>query len=57
MSTILNMPEQAMGSEYALIYMNMSNYARILNITCRNIPECGKICLILSSLVNIAEYD
>ena len=25
MSTILNLPEQAMGSEYALIYMNMSN--------------------------------
>ena len=26
------MPEQAMGCEYALLYMNMSNCARILNM-------------------------
>ena len=25
MSTVLNMPKQAIGSEYASIYMNMSN--------------------------------
>ena len=26
------MPEQAMRSEYVLIYMNMSNFARILTV-------------------------
>ena len=38
-----------MGSEYALIYMNMSNWARILNMPVANMSkyvcECGWICL------------
>ena len=32
MSMVLNMLEQAMGSEYALIYMNILNCAKILNM-------------------------
>ena len=38
MSAVLNMAEYAMGSEYALIHINISNCARILNI-----PESAKI--------------
>ena len=32
MSLVLNIPQQVMGSEYALIYMNMSNFTRILKM-------------------------
>ena len=48
-----------MSSEYALIYMNMSNCAKILNI-----PESAKIypngmwanmCFNISNIVNMAE--
>ena len=38
MSTFLNMAEQAMGSEYALMFINMSNCARILNL-----PKCTRM--------------
>ena len=44
-----------MGSEYALKYMNMSNYARILNL-----PESAEIylnvgiCLNMSNVVTMA---
>ena len=54
-----------MGSEYAVIYLNMSNCARILNIPesaeiypnmgSRNIPKYGQICLNMSNVVNMAE--
>ena len=37
-SAVQNMPEQAMGCEYTLLYMNMSNCARILNM-----PESAEI--------------
>ena len=46
-----------MGSEYALKYMNISNYARILNL-----PESAEIylnvgiCLNVSNVVTMAEY-
>ena len=46
-----------MGSEYALKYMNMFNYARILNL-----PESAEIylnvdiCLNMSNVVTMAEY-
>ena len=39
MLMVLNMPEYAMGSEYALIYINLSNCAQILKI-----PESAEIC-------------
>ena len=41
---VLNMPELAMGSEYALIYMNISNSARILNMleSAEIYPNMGK---------------
>ena len=47
---VLNMPEETMGSEYVLIYMNMSNCARILNMpeSAEIYPNVGKyasICL------------
>ena len=50
LSMFLNMPEETMGSEYALIYMNMSNCARILNMpeSAEIYPNVGKyasICL------------
>ena len=38
MSTVLNIPEYALGSEFALIYMNLSSCARTLNM-----PESAKI--------------
>ena len=46
------MPEQAMGSEYAIIYMNMSNCATILNMpeSAEIYPNVGKhisVCLTL----------
>ena len=44
MSTILKMPEKAMGSEYALIYMNMFNCDRTLNMSesAKIYPNVGK---------------
>ena len=52
MSTYLNIPEKAVGSEYALIYMNMSNCANILNIAesaevYPNVDKYASICLTL----------
>ena len=46
------MPEETMGSEYALIYMNMSNGERILNIPesakiYQNVEKYASICLTL----------
>ena len=38
LSTVLNTPEKALSSEYALIYMNVSTCARILNL-----PESAEI--------------
>ena len=48
---VLKMPEKAMGSEYVLIYMNMSNCARILNMR-----KSAEICLSLFNVVNMAQY-
>ena len=45
-----------MGFEYALIYMNMSDYTRIAWI-CQNIPKCGQIYLNMSNVVNMAEHS
>ena len=41
-----------MGSEYALTYMNMSNWAKILNMSesaeiYANVGKCVSICLML----------
>ena len=46
-----------MGSEYALIYMNMSNCVRILNMSesAEIYPNVGK-CLNMSNIVNMAKY-
>ena len=47
-----------MGSKYALIYTNMSNCARTLNMSesAKNIPECEQTCPNMSNVVNMAEY-
>ena len=47
-----------MGSKYALIYTNMSNCARTLNMSesAKNIPECKQTCFNMSNVVNMAEY-
>ena len=51
---VLNMPEKGMGSGYVVIYTKVltSEDAWI----CQNIPECGKICLNMSNVVNMVEY-
>ena len=48
MSMVLNMLEETVGSEYAIIYMNMSNYAKILNM-----PESAEI---YRMWVNMSQY-
>ena len=47
-----------MGSGYFLIYMNMSNCARILNMpdSAEIYAKCGQICLNMFNFVNMAEY-
>ena len=45
------MPEKVMCSEYALIYVNMSNCVRILNM-----PESSEILVNMSNVVNMLEY-
>ena len=44
MSMVLNMAELAIGSEYALIYINMSKCVKILNIpkSTKIYPNVGK---------------
>ena len=48
-----------MGSEYVLLYMNMSNCAKILNMpeSAETDPNGGKMCFNLSNIVNMTEYD
>ena len=60
MFMVLNMPEYAMGSEYALVYINMSNCARILSMpeSAEIYPNMGKytsICLTLRIWLNVPE--
>ena len=51
---VLNMPEYTMGSEYVLIYMNMSNCARILNMSesAEIYPNVGKYASRCSNVMN-----
>ena len=47
-----------MGSEHVLIYMNLTNCAKVLNMpeSVDIIPECGQICLNMSNVVNMAKH-
>ena len=47
-----------MGSEYVLVYMNMLNCAKILNLpeSAKIYPNMGKIYLNMSNVLNMAEY-
>ena len=56
---VLNIPEKATGSEYALININMSNCARILNMpeSAEIYPNVGKYASIcMSNVVIMAKY-